>query len=353
MANIVISDNQPRNDFVATGGQTIFPYTFYLDQRDELLVSVNSVLQTLTTDYTIDVIQNDSGGNVTFLVGLTLNDTVALVRSTTQEYIDNFATAGEFKADDVNRNFVRTVAMIQDNNEANDRFIRVNDAVVVTDDLLEFPAPDASKFIGWNSGATKLENKDALDFTGGLTVPAIGGNALLPLRVNAGATDVEWAALDSTGIAAAAVGPTELANTAVTPGAFTNANITVDAQGRLTAAASGSSPTTIFSVEFVSSDQTITTGGALVLAHSLGAVPKIAIIKLINQVGEGGFSPGDELMQLSYDQISQGCSIVVDATNLNVRFNNSAPIFNTNNATTGATFNITNANWLARFQAYA
>ena len=106
---------------------------------------------------------------------------------------------------------------------------------------------------------------------------------------------------------------------------------------------------------FVSANQTITNGGDLTLAHSLGAQPKLVFCELVCITAEAGYAVSDVLMvsNLNSDSVNNRfLSVIYNATNVVIRFTNTATCFAAGNANTGAATVLTNANWRLRVRAF-
>lgn len=100
--------------------------------------------------------------------------------------------------------------------------------------------------------------------------------------------------------------------------------------------------------------KTITGAAALTIAHGLGAVPNFITTILVCQTAELGYSIGDQTIinpALDTNNLNKGQSIVIDATNLYIRFGNDASVFSLVNKTTGDTGGITAANWKIKYIA--
>lgn len=108
--------------------------------------------------------------------------------------------------------------------------------------------------------------------------------------------------------------------------------------------------------KFTSAEQTITAAGSLTIPHGLGTADLMVQARLICKTAEGGYSIGDEVVvnnSINTSANPQGQSIVPDATNLNIRFGSNASTYDILDKTTGAEFNITNANWKLIVKAWA
>jgi len=119
MAEILIPDDDARDQYTASASQTIFPYTFPIFDQTVLIVkqtvaatSVTSTLA-LTTDYTVSGVDAAGGGNVTLLVGAASGDTITIERDVPVARNTDFQVAGDYRAETINRELDLIVMMMQ------------------------------------------------------------------------------------------------------------------------------------------------------------------------------------------------------------------------------------------------
>ncbi len=106
---------------------------------------------------------------------------------------------------------------------------------------------------------------------------------------------------------------------------------------------------------FLSADQTITSGGALTIAHGLTTTPKLVMGFLKCGTGEAGYTAG-AIFPISLgraDSSNLGATVVANGTNLLVRFGADAAVFRVVNFTTGNGATLTNGNWSLFLRAFA
>lgn len=153
-----LTDEAALAQYVATGGQTDFNFSYMIFATADIEVYVNGVLKTETTHYTVKKSNGTSisasdlpldGGKVVFVSGLTADDEVSLNRNIAIARLTGYSVAGAFRADVVNAEFTKALAISQQLRRDVERAIRLAAFDSEGGDLT-LPTGRAGKLIGFD-----------------------------------------------------------------------------------------------------------------------------------------------------------------------------------------------------------
>jgi hypothetical protein len=100
-----VPDVDPYVQYVATSGQTVFPYPFPITQDSDLVVVYNGITWATDNGYSLSGQGNDTGGNMTLSTGATAGDIITLYRDIAIERITQFAQNSGFSSAAFNAEF--------------------------------------------------------------------------------------------------------------------------------------------------------------------------------------------------------------------------------------------------------
>ncbi len=105
-----------------------------------------------------------------------------------------------------------------------------------------------------------------------------------------------------------------------------------------------------FQQEYWSAAQTITSAGSLTLPHGFDTAPKLVQCYLKCVTAEAGYSIDDQVIinpagNDPAGAANRGVALVIDTTDIYVRFGSDGVVFSVMHKTTGVATSLTNANW--------
>ncbi len=186
MADPIVTDIPPINQYTAAGGQTVFNFAFLAFAQTDVVayqtpagVLPNDATQILTynVDYTVALNPLPAlGGGIILMVGAGAGDTITIVRAMPDNRLNNYIAGGLFQATTVNTDFDRTVLMAQQN-KLYDQNVGVHynlssTPVVAVDTYL--PVLPANSFWMKNAGNTAIVAATTFGSgSGSVTVPTV------------------------------------------------------------------------------------------------------------------------------------------------------------------------------------
>ncbi|MBE9607671.1 hydrolase [Acetobacteraceae bacterium H6797] len=167
--HIRIGDVSPRAQYAASGTQTAFTYPFPIFDAGDLEVRLDGVLQ--STGFTISGAGTSDGGSVTFATAPAAGTVVLLRRAMVIERVTDFQPSGLLRANTLNDELDRQVAMIQELNTALESTLRIDASEVPGALTLPSRATRANRVLGFDSvGAVTVFAREE----GTLSVPHAG-----------------------------------------------------------------------------------------------------------------------------------------------------------------------------------
>jgi len=189
------------DQYTATGGQTVFTYTYLVYHDDEILVQSGDDVLTLTADYTVQDAGEETGGTITLVVGATAGDIITLTGNSMIERDTEFTNGGDYLASAINGEYDKLDNITKELVTQQESYFKLATYNPAISKIV--PNPTSRRGLVWNAAGTALENTD-LDPDVAATAAAASAAAALVSENNAAASEASTAA-DAIATAADAV----------------------------------------------------------------------------------------------------------------------------------------------------